>query len=134
MNKMKGSSAVIFSGALVLASSIALYIVFVRQDKRRKKLPPMAPTPWYDNIFIVGYPSLVNRMKNSDWTFNNHSQNTCSGTIYRESMPLPFPFIICCDYKLARILLVGNNERAEAEKSPGIRVLDIYPGIGSILT
>lgn len=58
-----------------------------------------------------------------------------SGSLFRLSIPFISTFIICTDYKIAHLILEGDNSEniEEAEKSTFQQQYDMYPGRPSIL-
>ncbi len=116
-----------------LLSSLFCFSLFPSHSSL--SLPPISPASILQNIVIKGYDRTHHFYQQSLWchqhvmnTQKNTQKNTLSsfsfsqsletGCVYRLRMPYPGGLIICCDYKLARILLGGNEEKSipESEK------------------
>lgn len=58
-----------------------------------------------------------------------------SGALYRLSIPFIPQFIVCSDYKVARLVLEGDSSKdiEEAEKSTVVQQFDQFPGRHTIV-
>jgi hypothetical protein len=122
---------------VILLTGIILYSLYVKYIvKYHPKYPPYSPTSLYFNLMMEdGYCRLQHFFKESLWCTKHAPQNgNISGCVYRLALPLPGGLFICCDYKLARLLLNGNDMIQESDKSFEIRVLNLFPDVFNILT
>jgi hypothetical protein len=119
---------------VALCFIIILYFLYKRKTYNNK-LPPLSPTSLFININKTGYERLNNFHAQSKWC-ETQSQNIESGTVFRMRMPFWNPFIVCCDYKLARLILSGSSDERikEFEKSYQIQNLNLFPNVCSLLT
>jgi hypothetical protein len=82
-----------------------------------------------------GYTRLQHFFQQSIWCNEHAPQNgNIYGCIYRLALPLPGGLFICCDYKLARLLVNGNETIQESDKSFEIKSLNLFPDVYNILT
>ena len=75
-------------------------------------------------------------LKMSKWATENTKQPSSSGVVFRLAVPLRSAFIICTDYKLARVVLAGTADELikESEKTLLIQSLNLFPKVCSLLT
>jgi hypothetical protein len=90
----------------------------------------------WKNMTTSGYQRVVHFYQQSLWAHENTSQDTRTGSTYRLRIPGIGSVVVCCDYKLARLLLSGNDEKSivEAEKTILIQNLNIVENICNLLT
>ena len=132
----------LMSFAIFFPVLIAITMLFAWRGK--KKLPPLVGPSWQENLKAFStiadatasrYPHQFGRMVESR---NQHPDGTSVGTgaVFRLAMPQWSHFITVTDYKVARVILEGDdaNGIAESEKSTLVRVLDVFPGRGTILS
>lgn len=120
--------------AVVLFSlAVAFYL---HQKRKSKQLPPVAPYSLWENVTRTGYVSLPHKVESSEWVCDNTDQDTSKGATFALTMPLPYHFFTTADYQLCRIVLSGSADGKikEADKSPTLRNINLYPDIDSILT
>lgn len=100
------------------------------------KAPPLSPTSAWENIKRgQGYSNLVHNLNVSEWVRKNTNQVTKFGTVFRQALPLPRLFVICCDYNLAKVLLEGGSGVEESEKLVNnLKALNLVDGINSMFT
>ena len=120
---------------LTVIASAWLWLWLWSRHRRRRDLPPAAPGGWLHNLKQKGYSRLSNFHEQSQWCQRHTSQDTSSGSVFRQSMP-GLNLIACCDYKLARIVLAGSGDGsiAESDKTTRIQNLNLFPGVCSLLT
>jgi hypothetical protein len=132
---------------------VVVISIVIKYGKKKRNLPPMCPSSLWSNVFRSGFPSLTHKgmilflhrvplsilpctVAMCEWVANSTDQNIESGAVFRMAMPLPYYFVTCCDHQLGRVLLSGSSDGKvrEAEKSPSISNLNMFPGVFNILT
>jgi hypothetical protein len=112
-------------------------VIFVRYFQNiGKRYPPYTPAKIWTNLRRDGYQRVLHLYEQSVWTNENMNQDLTTGCVYRLRVPLWNGITVCCDYKLARLLLSGSDEKSipESEKTNLIQVLNIFPDVCSLLT
>jgi hypothetical protein len=117
-------------------------------------LPPVSSAGILKNILIKGYQRTDHFYQQSLWCHeyikktqkqeitSDIIKKTCqsleNGCVYRLRMPFrgEYGLIVCCDYKLARILLAGSEEKSipESEKTDLLQTLNMFDGVCNLLT
>ena len=125
--------------SLFMVVFIAYFIKsWSRKDNSKKgQLPPLRGKSWRENaqtltkvkgaagVFFLKELSRLLELECKDCD-GIHKD---SGVVFRISMPQSSPFIICTDYKVARLILEGDNNKGinESDKSPVFRQFDLFP-------
>jgi hypothetical protein len=128
--------------ALGAGTLVALCLAWWAQRRWRwhrkygANLPPQAPSGAIFNTLVGHYKRLQHFGNMSRWCSENTSQDCSSGTVFRLSSINPGGTIVCCDYKLARLLLAGSADGSipESEKSLVSRRLNLIDGVNSLLS
>jgi hypothetical protein len=132
------ASAVAIGAGTLVALCLAWWAQRRLQWNRRygASLPPLAPSGALFNTFVGHYKRLQHFRNMSRWCAESTSQDTSSGTVFRLSSLNPGGTIVCCDYKLARLLLAGSPDGSvpESEKSLVSRRLNLIDGVNSLLS
>ena len=119
--------------------AIATFLLATRFQHTRKRYPPYSPAKIWTNLRRDGYQRVLHLYEQSLWITSHSSQSKghfMTGCVYRLHLPLWYEMIVCCDYKLAKLLLHGNEEIGiqESEKTNLIQVLNIFPNVCNLLT
>lgn len=136
---MKFSSALFspFLGILLgTVITIGFLLWYFKIYKREKLLPPYTPTGFWKNLKQDGYQRVIHLYQESLWITKHTSQDITTGCVFRLQIPWFGGIMICCDYKLARLLLQGNEEKSiqESEKTSLSQNLNLYENINTLLT
>ena len=120
-------------------AAVVLTVLIVKYQHRQaqsKLMPPLTPDTLWENAVRTGYVSLPHKVQCTEWVADNTSQDVSKGATFRLSMPIPYHFVVTADYALSRLILAGDADSRikEADKSPGIKNINIYPSIDSILS
>ena len=132
----------ILIGTVVVAVVTAVIAVFL--SRKRKNLPPLIGPSWRENLqqfstlangTIAKYPHELAKMLEAQCPESCNESTGC-GVIFRMSMPQLTEFIMCSDYKIVREIMEGDESKGilEAEKSPMLKVFDLYPGKPSLIS
>ena len=123
--------------AIALLGVVLRYYFRMLTTHKDKNLPPLRGKSWRENPRILttiegaaGMMFLKDICRDMERSLHNDQNKTKgSGVIFRLAMPGFAPFIICADYKAARIVLEGDSARdiEESEKSPFVRQFDLFP-------
>jgi hypothetical protein len=124
---------------VVLVTAIGVYWMLNRGNKYGGKLPPLSPASMWKIMTGAGIDRLTHFHDMSKWCQKNHSSESSSGTTFRISAPMfgiGSNTIVCCDYKLARVVLSGNASDTikECEKTSLIQSLNVFDNVCSLLT
>lgn len=122
---------------IVIGLIIPLIIfVWIKCSKVPLSLPPCAPSSMWHTFNQRGFDRITHIHSNSMWCEKNTNQKTDCGTVFRFSFPMLQYLVICCDYKLARIVLAGSSDDTikESEKTKRIEALNFFPDVCSLLT
>ena len=133
-----------FTGVVVLVASFLVagwYLLFKRRGNDKNR-PPLVGPSWRENLKAFStiddglasrYPLQFGRMLEAQ---RQNNDGTCAGTgaIFRLNMPQMADFVICSDFKIAKVILEGDESQgiAEIEKSSMLRQFDTFPGRASI--
>jgi hypothetical protein len=130
-NKMDPMSVAFFLGIVTL-----MLLVFYYSTRTKTKYPPLTKSSMWKNLSTSGYQRVVHFYEQSIWTHENTPQDTSTGATYRLRIPGIGSVVVCCDYKLARLLLSGSDEKSipESEKTILIKNLNIIENVDNLLT
>lgn len=112
---------------------------FEKWGTSRKKHPPLSPASMWKIMTSSGIDRLNHFHAMSKWCQNKYMAESTSGTTFLITTPffsIGSNVIVCCDYKLARIVLSGNSNDTikECEKTVLIQSLNIFDNVCSLLT
>lgn len=121
---------------VILIPLIGAVLVYQRTRNRSAKYPPIAPSPMLTNMTTNGFRHIASKFDLCEWCADNTSQNITFGAVFRIRMPFIHPVVVCGDYKLARIILAGDHSLGvgESEKTPLMKMFNLYQGINSIIS
>ena len=120
----------------ICATAIGFHLFHIMLGVFNPRMPPLSPSNLFANTFTLGYKKLLLYYNQSLWCESNTNQNTAHGTIFRIWNPKWIPFVVCCDYKFARLVLAGtdDNKIRESEKTLMIQGLNSIKGVCNLLT
>ena len=114
-----------------VASLLLVLFYWMLSRRKRPATPPLMETPWHENIRKLsgnGF-DLVNHPHQLSLQASAKDVSPSSGAVYSLAMlPLPFPpAVVCCDYKLGRLILEGDPTLGieESDKSTVMRTFDV---------
>lgn len=124
---------------LILLISIFLFYSYISLNYFSKNFPPLSPSNILTNLTSKGYKRIEHFYNQSLWcnNFIKDKNKLKYGCVYNLLMPLRGgSLIICCDYKLGRLILSGNEEKSipECEKSSLMKKLNLFDDIYNLLT
>jgi hypothetical protein len=121
---------------LLIVIAIGTVVFVIYSQSTNKKYPPYTPSKISANLRQDGYQRVRHLYEQSLWTNENIKQDISTGCVYRLRVPLWYGLTICCDYKLAKLLLSGSDEHSipESEKTSLIQLLNLFDNVCSLLT
>lgn len=123
---------------LISCGLVAAVVLFISR-RSTSKLPPMAPSNMLTNSQMMAtYEGLAHSnhiRKLCRWCFTM-GYATEKGSVFRMSLPQICPTIVVSDYKLARIILAGDNKNniREADKSVRMKALNLIDNVDNIIS
>lgn len=130
----------------VVAIFLLALLIIIRKLSQLEpvgNLPPLAPKPWRENarnLAAIEGATSIWYLKDLSESFHcklkSEGKIAESGVLFRIAMPQRAPFIVCTDYKVARVILEGDSDGnvKESEKIPLVRQFDSYPGRPTIFS
>jgi uncharacterized protein YerC len=136
------ASGVVLTGvaiAMVLITVVVVKYVWKKKDPKLAHLPPLRGKTWRENArTITTIKDAAGLHFLNDICKKMEAEVLCgkegSGVVFRLAMPQSAPFIICTDYKVARMILEGDSahEIEESEKTALVRQFDLFHNRASL--
>ena len=132
---------IVIAAIIVLLFVVVSYIYFGKKGKGEAydRLPPLAPSDIWKIVVGSGIDRLSHFQELSEWCQNRFQHKCENGATFIITTPY-FGFgsntIVCCDYKLARLILSGsaNGNIKESEKTTLTQNLNMFDNVCSLLT